>query len=191
MCERFTQLLLAQMLLMWMLHFSISIVRHSADGQFTKQTRCFCEIPPRKQARKTACGCCCSQTSDSIFFFFSLLDIHMWLSRFFQLSRPCHNKAELHKWKPFWHRRQCLCCVLQSDFDTFRDCGWETSSGNWQPGWYHLLRLQFVNKINTGKVCNNFHDSTRHVGVGANELNKAVLAKEVGESVCFFFSVEI
>lgn len=75
MCERFSQLLLAQMLLMWVLHFSISIVRHSADGQFTKQTRCFCEIPPENEPEKL--HVVAAAHKHQILFFFSLLDIHM------------------------------------------------------------------------------------------------------------------
>lgn len=80
-------------------------------------------------------------------FFIFLLDVHVWLSSFFQLSRPCwiacHNKTKIHKWKHFSHQSLCSHCIAKLTLTPFvTACGKQVKAGNSVDHIYCGLKLQ-------------------------------------------------
>lgn len=75
----------------------------------------------------TSCGFLCIRLLFFFFFFFFLLDVHVLLSRIFQLSHPswiaCHNKTKIHKWKHFCHQYLCLRCLFKPTLTPFVTMG--------------------------------------------------------------------
>lgn len=121
--------------------------------------------PPNSPYKpRTSCGFLCIWLLLVTNVFFFLLDVHVWLSRIFQLSRPCwiacHNKAKIHKWRHFCHQSLCLCRVPKLTLTPFVTVGGKPrgKAGNCVDHW--SIEAQICQQNQYRKICNYFHSFT-------------------------------